>query len=97
MGGKVSAHNLHSRLTEEVHLAGFGFVSHSRISTDSDELLPMRQRRKIDSRVRQKETTLMFTPDADSEILKKASYAAYDETIKDTFRTLFGFHCRIPR
>jgi len=30
----------------------------------------------------------MFTPDADSEILKKASYAAYDEAIKDAFRTL---------
>jgi hypothetical protein len=48
----------------------------------------MRQRRKIDSRVRQKETTLMFTPDADSEILKKASYAAYNEAIKNAFRIL---------
>jgi hypothetical protein len=30
----------------------------------------------------------MFTPEDDSEILKKASYAAYNEAIKAAFRTL---------
>jgi len=38
----------------------------------------------------------MFTPDADSGILKKASYAAYNEAIKDTFRTLSASIAEYP-
>jgi hypothetical protein len=30
----------------------------------------------------------MFTPEDESEIVKKASYAAYNEAIKAAFRTL---------
>lgn len=37
---------------------------------------------------RAKGTALMFTSEGNSEILKKASYAAYNEAIKAAFRTL---------